>query len=424
MRHRLIQRPRFNETVHNWKLRNGLDVWLIERKGFYQKCLLLLFDYGSLFVRFRVGGREGELPFGVAHLLEHRLFEKEDGSVFDRLAEYGADANAFTSYSSTGYHFQTTEKFYRCLRLLLQAVQNLWLTEEALEKEKGIVVCEIKDSQESPDWLLHNGLIEALYRLHPVRVDIAGTVESVRRMSVSDLERAHSLFYRPERAILVAAGDINADEFIDAVARSVAGWKRGEKVVVVMPDEPPGTRREVRRRSDMVRHKVAIGYKDVGLPSGKELVRRIFAAEVAATAMFGHSSENYQVLYSDGVIDDSFSASYVADRYFGHFLFAGDTDRPDEFVERVKAVVRRSRRGGFEEDDFERIKRRTLGALLRGLDSLSRSVSLLASGRLFGHFYLDTLRELEKLTLDDAVSVLQEVCVERRSSVCVVSPNG
>lgn len=422
MYYRLIRRRRFNETVHNWRFKNGFDVWLVERKEYHQKCVLLLFDYGSLYVHFSVGGRTKELPYGVAHLLEHRLFEKEDGSIFDELAEYGAEGNAFTSYSATGYHFQTTDRFYRCLRLLLSAVQRLWLDEKAVEREKEIIICEIKDSQESPEWLLHKGLIESLYRNHPVRVDIAGTVESVKKISPSDLDYAHSFFYRPDRAILVAAGDIDREKFASVVSDAVSGWRKGTAIRLILPREPATTVKEVRRRCDMERHKVAIGYKDTRLPSGRELVRHIFAAEIAATAIFGHSSENYQRLYLDGVIDDSFSALYVADRYFGHFLISGDTDVPDEFIRKIKGIIKRSRREGFEKDDFERIKRRTLGAMLAKLDSLTQTVSLLASGRLFGHFYLDTLRELEKLSVDDAVSVLREVATEKHCSVSVVSP--
>jgi len=424
MRHRKIERPKFGEHLHEFTLDNGLRAWLIQRKGYIHKCALLVFDYGSLYVRFRIDGRTYETPFGIAHLLEHRLFEKEYGSIFDKFADYGADANAFTSYSATGYHFDCTDHFYECLQLLIRGASNLYLTEDALNKEKEVVICELKESQENPGNLLHRNLLNALYATHPVKVDIAGTVESVKNIDCKAMYLAHNIFYRPRNSILVAAGDIEPKRFIEVVSESSSEWKdNGKSPEIIIPKEPMSAHRHyVRAKTQMARHKVAVAFKDSFSPSDKTLARRIFAAELASACTLGHSSEDYQTLYQEGIIDDTFSAAYLADRYFGYFVFSCDTDKPRRFVQSVKDVISKRKREGFKKEEFERLKKRALGALLASLDSLSHTVSLLAIGQMFGHLYLDTLKLLTSLTPDNVLSVLKEVCTEKKCAVSVVSP--
>ncbi|MCX7704450.1 MAG: insulinase family protein [Planctomycetota bacterium] len=429
VRHRLVKRPQFREKIHQFRLDNGLDVWLVQRKGFIHKCAILVFDYGSLYIDFRVGARRYTTPAGLAHLLEHRLFEKEDHSVFDRFADYGADANAFTSYSATGYHFECTSNFYECLSLLLKSVQELWLTEEALNKEKEVVICELKEAQENPSGLLYRNFLNALFTSHPVKFDIAGTPESVKAINCETMRLAHKFFYRPSNAILAAVGDIEPKRFIDTVLESANEWEDKEtKPQVLLPNEPRSVHKPyIRSKTQMARHKVALGYKDSFFfsrraVSKKEILRRVFAAEIAASCTFGHSSEEYQSLYLDGIVDDTFSAVYVADRSFGYFVFSTDTEKPDKFIRRIKKAIERRKKEGFKEEEFERIRRRTLGALLSRLDSLSQTTSLLVMGRAYDHLYLDTLKLVEELTPEDSLSVLSEVCTEKKCAVSLVSP--
>lgn len=414
------------EEVYRAQLANGLQVYLLQKPGYQRSYATLAIRYGSLDSRFvPAGGSEPvEVPPGIAHFLEHKLFEEEGGNVFDRFAELGASANAFTSYGLTAYLFSSTSAFYENLRLLLEFVGRPYFTDELVEKEKGIIEQELKMYDDHPDRVLHRNLLQALYHENPVRIDIGGTVDSVRRITKEDLYTCYNTFYHPSNMVLFAAGDLNPDETLQVVRDAVAGGQARGEIRRFYPEEPAGVReRRVEQAMTVSRPRYALGLKDpeTGL-TGEALMRREIARNMLLHMLLGRSSEAYHRLYEAGLIDDGFSAYYAASPVYAHAVIAGETDDPDRLHEEIVKTVERFRRQGFDEADFRRAKRQAQGEFLDAFNSLE----FIAHSFISYHFrqsnffrYLEIIQEMPASELEAHVEHLLDL---ERSSVSIVRP--
>ena len=427
MEHRRIYRREFDERVHLWRLDNGLTAVLVRRPAYAHSAALIVFRFGAVDLRVALDGRRFSMPAGTAHMLEHLSFERDEGCLFDAFSPLGANANAYTSSTTTGYHFTCTRNFRRALALLLKAVRVFAAPVETLRRERVVVTRELELSRQDPDWLLHKGLMEALYVRHPARLDIAGTPESVRKIRRSTLARAHEAFYRPDNAILAAVGGVPPRKFIETVIEAAGDWKAsGPRPRRIVSREPRkvGKRRVGLRAPRMARHKFAVAFKDSPPRGGEAFVRHVLAAELACAAALGPSTDDYLRLYRRRLVDETFGIHYSAEPTFGHAILGGDSDDPSRSARAVVDAVRRKLRDGFDTDTFERMRRRVLGALLLRLNSLESTASMLADGLLVDHFYLDTPRMIETLTPGFVLSVARSFIREDRMSICTVSPAG
>ncbi len=350
---------------------SGLRVFVHSRPDWTHTFAAFGTNFGSV---DRVSGADGRpVPEGLAHFLEHKLFEDQHGDVSDRFAELGASTNAMTGFCGTTYIMSAVAEAGPCLDLLLGFVQDPWFTDELVAKEQGIIAQEIRMYDDDPDWRIFFGLMECLYQRHPVRDNIAGTVESIAEIDAATLRRCYDLFYHPRNMCLVVSGAMSGDAVVERVMRDqsqrpVDTRPAHERVVA---DEPPGRFREhFEERLPVARPRWMLGIKETIVGGGsRELLRRELATRVLLDLLFGRSSPAFEALYDDGIVDETFGVSYSAEETFGFSTLGGDTDVPERLEERVRAVFAGAVRDGVDAGALGRIRNKVLGGLLRGLDS-------------------------------------------------------
>ena len=412
---RAVQSSTLDETVYRTTLPSGLTVCFCPKPGFQKKYACYSTFYGSLDNDFEVDGQRLRVPDGIAHFLEHSLFETESGNVSDLFAINGAYDNAATSFTTTAYLFATSDRFYDNLELLLGFVENPAFRAEKVEKERGIIEQEIRGYDDSADWVSYRTLLEALFREHPIRIDIAGTPETIADVDVGLLDRCYRAFYHPKNMCLFVVGDLERDRLFDFVADTskptAIGAAVGERY---FPREDRGVH-EARREIEMevAIPKLFLGFKEIGVPAtGREYMLREFESEIALEILFGRSSDLFRELYESGLVLDDFSASYGAAAGIGYAMIGGDSPKPLELEATLRDRLGRLAHDGLSEEDFEREKRRFIGGFVRSFNSLE----YIAKSYTYFHFYdfdlfdsIDLLHEISKEGLDARLRALLDV---------------
>lgn len=366
-----------DEVLYTDKLDNGLSIKLLPKKGFHKTFALFSTDYGSIDNEFiPLGGNARvQVPDGIAHFLEHKLFEKEEGDVFQVFGKYGASANAFTSFSKTAYLFSSTNRIKESLETLLDFVQEPYFTDKTVEKEKGIIAQEIRMYDDSPDWRLLFGLLENLYPNHPANTDIAGTVESIQQITSELLYTCYRTFYHPGNMTLTVIGNIDPEE--------VHGWIQANQSKKEFPSFtaiqrflPESKTEDVEpfRSIEMPvnRSKAIVGIK--GTQPHKEDasdLRFRIGMDFLLKMLFGPTSANYLKLYDSGLIDDSFSYEFSFERSFDFVSVGGDTKDPDGLTEVLKEILLSAKNSPeMTEENFELVKKRSIGQMLQAMNSI------------------------------------------------------
>jgi len=376
----------------------------------------------------RVGGPDGQpIPEGLAHFLEHKLFEDEAGDVSDRFAAFGASTNAMTGFSGTTYIASTIAEPRKCLELLLDFVQRPHFTEALVAKERGIIAQEIRMYDDDPDWRIFFGLLDAMYERHPVRDNIAGTVESIARIDADTLRRCYDLFYRPGNLTLVVTGPLPPDEIREIVMADQA--RRAPDPLgqhLRLPVEEPGRVRLPRwsARLPIARPRVLLGIKEARTGgTGREVLRRELHTRILLDLICGRSSDGWERMYGDGLVDESFSASHSQEESFGFSLVGGDTDEPERLEARLRELFATARRDGLDPAGFRRLRNRMQGSLLRSLDSLEHVGYTLLSASFRGLAPFEELAVVDALTLGELQARLEEHVVDERIAVAVALPD-
>ena len=421
---RRLDHPGLGETVFLTKLPSGVEVALIPKPGFVTSTGWFGLRFGSVDVRFPgPDGQEIRVPDGSAHFLEHKLFEGREEKVFDRFAAIGADFNGGTGFRTTTYHFSSAGRFVEGLDVLLDFVQHPLITEERVEKEKGIIEQEVRMYEDNPDFRGLFLLLEALYHQHPVRIPPGGTVAEVRRTTAQDLQACYDSFYCPDRLKLALAGDFDPETMLaEVVARlDPPGTPSCTPYPISEPEDPVESWREI--QFPVTRPRVWIGWKDtpsVGL--GPALLEHRILSSLVMELALGESTERRQKLYDQGILDDSFSVGHSADEDFGHALAGGTTDQPEAFVAAVEAALTEFLQEGPQPEDLERIRRATWGAMVGGLQAPGAAASEALSALLAGHDPLATALVLEKLTLTAVQQRAEALLNPARRAVAVLQP--
>ena len=421
-----LEYPKMQETLYFEKLENGLEVFLLPKPGFSKTYATFATRFGSIDHRFIPAGSAEELkvPDGIAHFLEHKMFEEPDGDVFSRFAARGASANAYTSFDRTVYLFSAADHVAENLRTLLDFVQNPYFTDENVEKEKGIIIQEIEMYRDNPDWRVYFGLIESLYQRHPVHIDIAGTAESVRSITKELLYECYRTFYHPSNMMLFAVGGFDPEAIMELVRANQAAKSFGPGGPVTRIPEPEPM--EVRRRHLETHLPVSLpkclfGFKDEPADgSGDEAVRRDLTTKLMLDALLGPSSDLYQELYADNLISDNFSFEYQLGPGYAFSVIGGETRDPGELERRVCEHLYRAAERGIDAMVFERTRKKRIGSLLRMLNSPEAIAAEFIGYRFRGGDLLKAVEILESLTLADAEKRLREHAKADRLAVSVV----
>jgi|LGVF01.1.fsa_nt_gb predicted Zn-dependent peptidase len=395
---------RINETIYQAEHDSGLKIFVLPKKDFRKKHAYFMTKYGSIFNSFKNEKDEViEKPFGIAHFLEHKIFEEDEGNIFEKFALLGADVNAYTKFDSTTYNFSTLDNFYESLELLVNFVQKPHITEENVEKEKGIIEQEIKMYLDNADWKVYFNALKAIYRKNGIREDIAGSVESIQEITKDDLIECYNYFYSPKNMIIFAIGDFDENEVFTTIEKSLSEeyvMRKSLPNVVMEKEDESVNLKEIHEYMDVSQPKFIFGFKDITKFSDKELFKRSFAIKIALTSFFGVSSKFYNDLYEEGLIDESFSTEHSFSEYYHHTIFGGESDNPKELYKRVLDEINHIKKGGFSEESLIRTKRKFTGRYIASFNSLQSVASL------FTDYYIKGVNSFEYL------DVLEEISIE------------
>ncbi|WFA93836.1 EF-P 5-aminopentanol modification-associated protein YfmH [Bacillus subtilis] len=422
-----IEYEQLQETLYHEKMSNGLDVYVLPKKGFNKTYAVFTTKYGSIDNRFVPLGKNEmvHVPDGIAHFLEHKLFEKADGDVFQDFSKQGASANAFTSFTRTAYLFSSTSNVERNLETLIDFVQDPYFTEKTVEKEKGIIGQEINMYDDNPDWRLYFGVIENMYKEHPVRIDIAGTVESISHITKDLLYECYETFYHPSNMLLFVVGPVDPEAIISQV--------RENQEKKPYTDQPEIKREEVKEQEAVFRKEKEIkmnvqGPKClVGLKSkkpfklGKELLKHELSMNLLLEALFGKSSAQYESLYEKGYIDETFSFDFTAEYGFGFAAIGGDTPEPDQLAEDISSMLLRAGEL-ITAEKIELARKKKIGTFLKALNSPEYIANQFTRYAFLDMSLFDVVTVLEQITLEDVQNVIQEEIAADRLTVCKVVP--
>ncbi|MDI6601827.1 MAG: pitrilysin family protein, partial [Thermoanaerobacteraceae bacterium] len=282
-----------NETIYRKKFNNGLDAYVIPKKGFSKCFASLTVKYGSNDSNFITPGYDKPVivPDGVAHFLEHKMFEKEYGSVFEQFDRLGVSANAYTTNTHTSYYFVSTDNYYEALDVLLEFVQTPYFTDETVEKEKGIIIQELRMYNDDPEREIFNNLLNAMYVEHPVKIDVGGTEESVRSINKDILYLCFNTFYRPDNMIFLSIGDVEPKMVFDYVENRIIPKTTGE-IIRIYPEEPDEIKKNYMEKAMNVSIPLMLlGFKDIEKEKNdKSLLNKHIENSIALEALFGRSS--------------------------------------------------------------------------------------------------------------------------------------
>ena len=412
------------ENVWAATLPNGLRVRVLCKPDFQRSYAVFATCYGGADRRFRVGDTWTDTPAGVAHYLEHKLFDMPDGSdALLTLSENGADPNAFTSTNMTAYYFSCTDHFDECLRLLLEFVSTPYFTEESVEKERGIIDQEIGMNEDAPDSVVFDNLMAAMYAVHPIRQPILGTSETIREITPEVLYTCHRAFYAPGNMLLCVVGDVDP-ESVASAAREVLGSERKETGVKLRDWQEDMTcpKAETECSMEVAMPTFNLAFKCEPLTHGDAAIREEMVADLAAEALFGESSELYLRLYEEGIIDSSFGGGFETVDGCAMLLCSGDSDDPRAVREAILAQAEKIAAEGLPEKAFLRMKRSALGRRIRGLDSFDSTCFRLCAYHFSDFDYFRFPEVYRGISAEEICDFLRRAVRAERCSLSVIYP--
>lgn len=418
-----IQNERLSEKIFKIDHRSGLTIYVCPKEGYQSTYAIFGTQYGSIDTKFR---RKGEkewttVPEGIAHYLEHKLFESEDGDAFARYAKTGASANAYTSFDQTCYLFSCTENFDQSLEILLDFVQSPYFTEETVRKEQGIIGQEIRMYDDAPDWRVQFNLLAALYQNHPVRIDIAGTVESIAQIDAELLYRCYRTFYSLKNMVLTVAGKVTVDQVLAVADRMLKPNTpiEIERGFVEEPDDVMQSR--VEQRLAVTTPLFTIGFKEHS-NGGIVPASQVAYTNILLEMLTGKASPLYRRLVDEGLINDNFGAEYFEGRGYSAPLIAGESKDPDAVDAAIKKEIVRMREQGVDAEAFETARRTLYGQVVMGFNSVDNLANRLASCHFTGRGLYDMVECIANATKEDVEKRLKESFDEKRSALSIILP--
>ncbi|MCY0876717.1 MAG: pitrilysin family protein [Firmicutes bacterium] len=425
---REIRYDSVGETLYTEVLDNGLTLYVLQKPDFRQTYACFTTKYGSIDNDFVVPGQSAvrHVPDGIAHFLEHKMFEEEHGDIFLDFAKNGAQTNAFTTFDSTTYLFSSTDKVLDSLSILIDFVQRPYFTDENVEKEKGIIAQEIRMYEDNPFWQVFKGLLQGMYGQHPLATDIAGTVESIYQITKEDLYDCHRTFYHPGNMVLFVIGPMEPDVILEHVVANQAakGYQPQPPIVRGFPPVPKHPSQALREsRLAVSQPRTMFGFKETAVPVTGQLRQRHEAAmEIALDALLGRGAQLYYALIDEDLADAGFGASYELTEYYGHTMMGGNSNHPEKLAERVKSALQDAAKNGLDPTDFERTKRKAIGRFLSLMDSPQGIANVYTQQMLRGIDVLTTLDFLRVMTVQDVNQALQSHVRNDQFAVSIVRP--
>lgn len=400
---------------------SGLDIQVCEMPGFSSVTAYFATRYGSVNTCFRTAGDSQftTVPEGIAHYLEHKLFENEDCHAFEQYAQIGASGNAFTGFDITAYTFNCTHNWQEALRILISLVQNPYFTEENVAKEQGIIAQEIKMGNDDPVRSSFFTLLEAMYTNNPVRIDQAGTVESIAKITPELLYKCYEAFYNPGNMFLVIAGNVTADQVEQVCAECLAPGA-DNALETAFPDEPDTVREK------LVRLKLPVGntFFQLGFKckpcSGTDMLKKNITGGILCDLLVASSSEFYRKIHSEGLVNSTFRGDILSGNGYWNLSFSSETDQPEKVCQLITEELERWKSQGIDKALFNRLKKVIYGDMIYTLNNVDRTASLLLSSAFLNVSPYEGMDIISGLTEEDILELAGELTAPDRSSIVIV----
>ena len=374
MKFETIEYNKYDEKLYKYEHSSGLKCIVVPKKGYSKKYATFSTQYGSVDNEFIIPGEKDKtrVPDGIAHFLEHKLFEQKDGSDMDKFSALGSSPNAYTSFNQTVYLFSCTDLFKENFDLLLNFVQNPYITEESVEREKGIIGQEINMYRDNPGWRVSFNLLEALYEKHPVKLDIAGSIESISKITKETLYKCYETFYHPSNMVVTVVGDVDQNQVFEQIEKNIQSTKKVSEIKRIFPDESEGLNKKyVEQKMPVSTPLFYIGFKDDSFKlQGTEILKYTVAIKLLLSMIIGKSSELYSELYDKGLINSTFETDFSLENSYAYSMLGGESINPEAVKDLLVKEIRRLQDNGLEPNVFERLQKSSKGGFLRQLNSV------------------------------------------------------
>ncbi len=416
------------ETIYKHRHPSGLEISFLPKKGFTKKYAYFGTKYGSFNNCFEKDGQRFCMPKGIAHFLEHKIFEDKDRNIFDRFAALGASVNAYTSFNATVYHFSTVDHFHEGLSELLKFVQRVNLTPENVEKEKGIIVQELKSYEDDPEYVVFFNLLRGLYSEHPMRDDIGGDEVSVNATTMEELLTCYEAFYAPENMTIIISGDIDESQLLEQIYADLSEEFLSRKIAKkeALPKEPlTVNQRYVEATFDVPMPIFEFGVKaDSDFENNEMLLKTAISVKIILDAYFGKGSDFYKELYEEGLINATFGMDYTFGENYAYYAFGGESKSPELVKERLLEAAIKMSEEGVSKESFNRIKRKMIGRLISSANSVQYLSNAYVSYYMKGMDLFDYIRIISETEMPEGLAYMKNSFKEENTCLSVVKQGG
>lgn len=418
-----VRNELLNEKYYDIDHPSGLKILVMPKENYSSTYAIFATKYGSIDTMIQMSdGSFKEIPEGTAHFLEHKLFESEDLDAFERFAKTGASANAYTSFERTGYLFSCSANFKKNLEILLDFVQNPYFTQATVEKEQGIIGQEIDMYKDAPDWEVMFNCLRTMYHNLPVRIDIAGTQESIAQITAKTLYGCYDNFYNLHNMVLAVAGNADVDEIVevaDKVLKPVEG-KMAQRKVIDEPEEVIDS--YIEEKLSVATPQFMFGFKE-SWDTPERTTKEEISMEILLDMISGQSSELYKRLFDGKLINNSFGSEYFTGFGYSCVLFAGESNDPKKVAEEIVGEIGKFRETGFDKTAFERTKKKLYGRMIMGMNDIEGLANNMAVSYFAGEDVFTDFEIFKTVTLDDVNDIFKKTLDENRSVLSVINPN-
>lgn len=418
----IIENNLIKEKMYIEKIKSGMTLICIPKENTEKKYAICGIGFGSNDNNFFIQNenKEVKVPNGVAHFLEHKLFEQENGvNSLDVLSSLGVEANAYTTNDHTAYLFECTKNFDDALKELLNYVQNPYFTDENVEKEKGIIAQEIMMYDDEAEWKVYINTMKAMYQKNPIRIDVAGSVESIQGITKETLYECYNNFYIPSNMVIVVVGKFNPEEIFEKIKKQI---KTNNKILPKRIEENETL--EINQKEIYSKMDISIPIFSFGIkvnPEEKEKTKRALGIEILLEILFGQSSEFYEELYKNGTLFESVSANFEWSRNYAHILIQGRSNQIEKVEEKLIEIIAKMKKEGIKEKEFEKARRKIYGLYVKEFDQVDSEAILFVSNYLKQINPFDYIENYKIISKEYLETLLREVFDEKNMVKSVVS---